>query len=241
VFEVDDHSLLSSNGQPKYVCVPDAADEGGTSGIVYELNGLSDEFLRSNHGDLSSGRSYIRVPGGRRDSKTSKLHVPPGAAVSMSSRKGGKNLRSSLRASRKMNVKKIGTSSVLILRVQTIDASVTSSSTALSNSVFGGGGDQVNLKSQYAECSNNQLIFNPAEGSLITNGVAEITVTVAAAGTSPYTIENAVTTQAQSVLGNLNQWDHIMYCLPPGTSGGWIAYGYLSWSRTVYNTPGAPT
>ena len=69
-----------------------------------------------------------------------------------------------------------GTKTVLAIRVVAIDSQTTQSESYVSDKVFGTSGDPANLKSQYAACSKNQLIMNPANkatktGVQITNGV----------------------------------------------------------------------
>ena len=59
---------------------------------------------------------------------------------------------------------------------------------------------------------------------------------IGASGASGNVIENAVTSALQSAgIATPGSTHHIMYCLPPGTSGGWIAYGYINSWLTVYN------
>ena len=55
-------------------------------------------------------------------------------------------------------------------------------------------------------------------------------------GTSDSTIRTAVVNSATASLDNLSsQFDHVMLCLPPGTSGSWIAYAYVNSWLSVYN------
>ena len=65
-----------------------------------------------------------------------------------------------------------GTKTVLVVRVVANDSSTTASADQLSDSVFGTNGDLVNLKTQYAACSHNQLLFQPATGTGIANGTS---------------------------------------------------------------------
>jgi hypothetical protein len=141
-----------------------------------------------------------------------------------------------------------GTRTVLVVRVMLNDGQYNfADQTGLSNDVFGNGVDTVNLKSQYAACSANQLIFdkspnrsmtsNPNDGTTtISNGVVDIKVALAvSAGDS--SVRNAVTTKINSVFGvtSPNQLaNHVMYCLPSGTMGG-IAYAYINSWNSVYS------
>ena len=95
--------------------------------------------------------------------------------------------------------------------------------------------------------SYDKLIFNKAvdrtmttagAGSTdISNGVVTIKIDAAASGTADGTIVAAVTAKINAVFGvPPNQLaDHVMYCLPPGTSGSWIAYAYINGQLSVYN------
>lgn len=117
------------------------------------------------------------------------------------------------------------------------DTQTTSSETDISNKVFGTDGDPVNLKSQFDACSDGALTFdrvssNGGLSSTITDYIGAdsvITVNLSenAIGTENGIIRNAMQAKAQTDLGvtNLNDVaDYVMFCLPPGTSGGWIAY-----------------
>lgn len=141
-----------------------------------------------------------------------------------------------------------GTRTVLVVRVMLNDGQYNfADQTGLSNDVFGNGVDTVNLKSQYAACSANQLIFNkspnrsmtsnPNDGTTaINNGVVDIKVSLAvSAGDS--SVRNAVTTKINSVFGVTSPdklANHVMYCLPSGTMGG-IAYAYINSWNSVYS------
>ncbi|KAL3760779.1 hypothetical protein ACHAWU_007845 [Discostella pseudostelligera] len=142
-----------------------------------------------------------------------------------------------------------GTRTVLAVRIFLTDGQYSFTDQAgLSNDVFGNGVDPSNLKSQYAACSANKLIFdkasdrsmtsNPNDGTTaISNGVVDIKVALAVAPESDGAIVNAVTSKINSVfgVGNPNQLaNHIMYCLPSGTMKG-IAYAYINSWNSVYS------
>jgi len=57
-------------------------------------------------------------------------------------------------------------------------------------------------------------------------------------GVADSTVRNAVTSALNNQLGQNpcnNIADHVMLCLPPGTSGSWIAYAYINSCISVYN------
>ena len=124
--------------------------------------------------------------------------------------------------------------SVLVVRVIASDNAPNLTREQLSDKVFGTDGDKANLKSQYSQCSYNQMNFVPAinQDSGVINGVLEINIDMNATNASSRDIQNEVT----NVLGGKPFYaDHVMYCLPPGTIGRWIAYGYTNNWLTVYN------
>jgi hypothetical protein len=134
----------------------------------------------------------------------------------------------------------VGDKSVLVVRVIAQDFSTSSSVSDLSDNVFGTNGDPVNLKSQYEDCSYNKLRFNPTQDPRTTNGVYEVTISsFISRGNRRASKENvmdAVSSRLTAELGDLpSQFDHVMYCLPPQTSGSWIAYAYINSWLSVYN------
>jgi hypothetical protein len=131
------------------------------------------------------------------------------------------------------------TKRVLVIRAVAADSSTTASESTLSDDIFGTLGDAVNLKSQYSSCSNGKLLFEPlTTNSLVgTDGVYTVSLpTTFVSGASDGTIREAMVNKATADLGTLTSIaDYVMLCLPPGTSGGWIAYAYVNWWLSVYN------
>jgi len=135
----------------------------------------------------------------------------------------------------------LGTKEMLAIRVKAADATTTASKAEISDSWFGTDGDAVNLKSQYAACSYGALTCNAASmttstGVDVTDGVYEVTISENVSGADNNVIRNAVVAAGDAALGDMeSQFDHVMLCLPPGTSGSWIAYAYVNWYLSVYN------
>ena len=143
-----------------------------------------------------------------------------------------------------------GTKTILAVRVIVDDGSYSHADQAgLSNDVFGNGIDLVNLKSQFAACSYNQLVFDkppnknmsttitPNNGTTaISNGVVDIRVNhnkTAGDGT----VVNAVTAEINRVFGVTSPTvlaDHLMFCLPSGVMSG-IVYAYINSQNSVYS------
>jgi len=132
-----------------------------------------------------------------------------------------------------------GTHTVLVVRVIASDGPTTSNETVLSDKVFGTYGDMLNLKSGYNACSYGQLQMVPVTNSKVTNGVISLTVATKAKGIDTSILESAVMNAISNTLGSSSQFDHVIICLPPGALfsnvGGWVAYGYVNYGRTVFN------
>ena len=126
---------------------------------------------------------------------------------------------------------------VLVVRIEADDASTSASASTISDDVFGTGSDKINLKERFETCSYGQVVIEPASDSdHITDGVVEVTIPDTVSGASDSTIRNAAVNAATTLLGDLpSQFDHVMLCIPPGTSGGWIAYAYVNSWLSVYN------
>jgi hypothetical protein len=71
---------------------------------------------------------------------------------------------------------------------------------------------------------------------ILTDGVVTVTIPNIISGATDGTIRNAVTTALNAAgISAPTSGHHIMYCLPPGTSGSWIAYAYVNSWNSVYN------
>jgi hypothetical protein len=68
-------------------------------------------------------------------------------------------------------------------------------------------------------------------GVTVKNGVISVSIDQNFVGSDRYTAEDALESAAANLVGNLNQFDYVMLCLPPGTDGGWIAYAYVGVSN----------
>ncbi len=124
----------------------------------------------------------------------------------------------------------------LVIHVTANDFVTSGTPEALGDSVFGTDGDEVNLSSQFSACSYGQLNLIPAQGTNITDGVVQLSIDMDVQGVSRGTVRNAVVAAGNALFGSLNaQADHILFALPPNTSGGWIAYGSINGSYTTYN------
>lgn len=118
------------------------------------------------------------------------------------------------------------TKTVLVIRVVASDTEVASTEEQIAEDVFGG---EVTLGSQYTDCSYGELNFvatsdhNDLFGD---DGVMTVAITQQANGTTRSSLKNEAISTAEDLLeADLEDVaDHIMICLPPGSSGDWIAY-----------------
>ncbi|KAI2492864.1 Gametolysin peptidase M11 [Fragilaria crotonensis] len=130
---------------------------------------------------------------------------------------------------------------VLVLRIEAADKATTASESQLSDDIFGTNGDSLNLKSQFNACSYGQLQFEPLTSNGIVGTDAVYTVslpTTNVTGGNDNAIAWAAVDKAEADLGDLltNFADHVVVCMPPGTSGGdWAAYAYSDHWLSVYN------
>ena len=130
-----------------------------------------------------------------------------------------------------------GTRKVLVIRAVASGGVATSASeAALRNDVFV---DSVNLRRQVLDCSSGQLILQPAVTPLVgTDGVYTVDIpTTIVPGSSYFSVMSDMLDQAQNDLGPLNSIaDHVMCCLPPGTtSSSWITYTLVSSWLSAFN------
>ena len=130
--------------------------------------------------------------------------------------------------SHRRHLEMTGTRTVLVVRVIANGVSPTLSSEDLARSVFGtadsdGNTNDFNLASGFAQCSYNQLLFEPTPNDIAENGVYTVSIDETAEGASAASIRNAALEQLKDDLGtsDLNSlFDHVIFCLPPGKSKG---------------------
>jgi hypothetical protein len=136
--------------------------------------------------------------------------------------------------------------SVLAVRVKAPDSVTTADLKTLSDDIFGADGTAVNLSERFNSCSYGETQMIPYAGSTpsgvsIQDGVVEVEITKSVTGKSKDEIRTAVLAELTDYLGisDLNNadngFDHVMLCLPPGTSGTWIASGKSSHSFLFSN------
>jgi hypothetical protein len=165
---------LNNSDEPRIECSKD--------GVSYAID-ISKEDINKNKYGVANNELELDLPQGAKIDKTKgMINIPKGEQASMVSSPGLNQNKIKFKAKKKSKDKSTpwttsnrrrlttGTKTVLVVRVVANDSSTTASADQLSDSVFGTNGDLVNLKTQYAACSHNQLQFQPATGTGITNG-----------------------------------------------------------------------
>ena len=118
--------------------------------------------------------------------------------------------------------------SVLVVRVNALDRSLSNSTSAIVSSVFGTGAVN-SLKERFETCSYDEVNIVPATGEDVSNGVITVTVGVNAANADNSVVRDAALAILSGKFGNLaSSFDHVILCIPPGTRNNgdsWIGYG----------------
>ena len=230
----------------EYRCVIEKEEDDVEADMTYALE-LDEESVAGFEEDLDAGNMYATIPQGRvsrrKKGSIDQVIVPQGTEIKLS--KGRPEQNSLVRRrrrkagpenSRRLTVRKSGTSTVLVIRVSAADHKPSLTAKQLSNRIFGTDGDQVNLVSVYDSCSAGKLKFIPATGANIVNGVGEIELNQNVDGMRSIDVDNLVVAAGNAKFGALSiKYDHVMLCFPPGTNGDWLAYAYLNWYRSSYN------
>ena len=83
-------------------------------------------------------------------------------------------------------------------------------------------------------CLRDRVTTQPNVG---TDGVYTVSLsTTIVTGANDNTIAWAAVNKAETELGSLTSFaNHVMVCMPPGTTGSWIAYAYINHWMSVYN------
>ncbi len=232
-----------------------------SSGTILTLEGLDNVKTPAIVEQFESGVSVITIPGGIVDELS--IQIPSNARIqvdnsnSMSRRMlaSGRSHNSTDNYWKNHHRSLVeGTRKVLAIRVIDVDGvSTTSNAYEMSDKIFGPRGN--NLVTQYNACSYGKLQFAPTRAlkagdpRLTTAGVYEVRLPVRVKGMTESQVRTHVTNQLRKdfpitgLPGGYKNYhtdasspfDHVMYCLPPGTTGGWIASGYENSWLSTYN------
>jgi hypothetical protein len=223
-------------GMPTWLCELQGDDTESARTAFVELDGIKDSELV----EVASGVTTLRVEGG--EIVNGSLKVPIGAKIEYGKRAasglGEKNGKSKgkkgddKKDSRALtNIFVDNIRKVLAVRVTANDSSPGSTLDEIGDKIFGTNGDAVNLVERYDSCSFGQLVMQPyegvtEEGESISNGVIEVAIDMNVKGINSIEVYYEAARAATDRLGYLSsQFDHVMFCLPPGTKSGWLAYG----------------
>jgi hypothetical protein len=121
---------------------------------------------------------------------------------------------------------------VLVVRAETAGGNTISKKEDIVDAVFGTYGNTASMRSQYLGCSHDKLDLVPFEGQTengytVVGGIIEVSINEDYTGQTRYVAEEGLVNAAEFLVGDLeDQFDHLILCFPPGTTGGWVAYAY---------------
>ena len=231
-------------------------DEFGN--ILYEVKGLEEEeFERIKNKVTSVGATLYEFPGSTRSkakpatqnlfggnspATTQTLDVrKPGKFIPQAIEKGNEEKRGKGHRSL-YNLQ--GVSKVLAVRIVALDSQTTHSVNNCRARTFGGLDDEgvmddMNMKSQIDACSYGKLKFvEPDDNPLypdVVGGVVTIHLNETVTGVSHGTVLGWARATTPLYAGPLENYDHVMYFMPPGVEfGGAAAFGYMPGRETWY-------
>ena len=204
-----------------------------------DIEGVPQEMFESQH--VISGQAIMKTRGAFIEQSIATDHVrmvvPNDALVDIEPLSENDPRHHQQRRQRQQHLasSKPGTLRTLVVRV--IDAgkkAVAANVAQLKDDIFT---DSVSLKTQCAACSKDQLIIEPANVGY--NGVVEVPINVLAANALTSTLESAAVAKAEEMYGGSEglreKFDLVVFCQPPGSSGGWVAYAFGNHWASFYN------
>ena len=133
----------------------------------------------------------------------------------------------------------VGVRTIMVVRVQAKDNLDVSWSTSELEYDFFSPTD-TSFANQYLQCSNGDLVFLPAvfDSPVVKNGVGDLFLDADVAGLFMSNgIENALTAAFVEKYGSVDQFDHVLFCMPKGMATGWQGYTYgVTW-QSYYQDP----
>jgi hypothetical protein len=215
----------------KWQCELQDADAVNAGRKFVDLEGIEEEELKSIESGTNTLYSEFAVIA------NGKLKIPKGAAkhIEKAEARGpaakGKNKGKGTKKNKRSLTQVADVRTVLAVRIRANDSTTSSSVATIGNEIFGNSGDVVNLKERFQTCSYDEMLMEPFEGTTatgetVTGGVVDIQVNTNVNGQDDGDVKDATVAALTERFGDLpSQFDHVMLCIPPGTSGGWIAYG----------------
>ncbi|KAI2492997.1 Gametolysin peptidase M11 [Fragilaria crotonensis] len=226
-------------------CELQGDDLNGKQYKMVRVNGLTSSWAKNNN--VTSGATTLfALDGADIDDDTDELIVPPGATFKLGRHRENtraRRVKSAIDATDlpwRRNLLKIGTRSVLVIRIIAKDSATPATESELADDIFGASGDKYNLKSAISQCSGGQLRFEPITNitGVGTDGVYTVSIpSVIVNGNNDGVVSNAALDQAAKDLGAHPRLlaDHVMLCIPPGTVGSWISSAPPNHWMSSYN------
>ena len=240
-----DVELVDGMDDESYRCLTDASQEhDGLSGMAYDV-ALPSSFVNANKVQLDSGVSTICIPDGLAVrgafGEQDWIVIPPNTEITFV--KDRRRLRISTSYQQQRRLVQTGTRSVLAVRVTTPFSSPSATVDQLADSIFGSQERQASMASQYSACSFGKLNFVPAVGSGVANGAMNLALNQTIHGLNVRHIENSLVSKLQGLVTNLDEVDHVIFCMPEGStfpyksgaSFGWMAYAMKPGKFSYYN------
>jgi hypothetical protein len=232
----------------------------GKSMTIMDIDGVTFDLLESKN--AVSGESVMKTNmmmitsttnnggGGERerteitDEKLMKLFVPDNGqniivkSLSLDDKRHSNYYRQRRhrRRQEQVNNSNTGILKTLVVRVtDSVGIRMKADTSQLVGDVFT---DSVSLRTQYAACSKDQLLIEPATFVGDGTGIVDVTIDIAAAGQDKTTIQYAAVSRAEELYGGTDglaaQFDLVMFCQPESGSD-WLAYTYVNRWGSFYN------
>lgn len=233
--------LLSAGREEDLRCITHGRHRRGGGGGYRESLAiyLPEAFVRSNSRALARGELNVCIEGGHVEH--GRIVIPGDSADLVRRIRGDDDDSSSWNNRRRLQNDKLrfGTKRLLAVRVSSSFGEVPlESGESVRGALFGTGRNPDNITdagtvaAQYAAVTHDQLLYVPATGSNITDGVLEIKVNMLFLGNDIQNMTAAIVAQAEEAVGTLaNVADNLVFCLPTGSRFGdqasWTAFTYL--------------
>jgi len=230
--------------------IEQAATFGGVD--MMDIEGLTLEAIEAK--GAISGETIIRVKSAYVEQSKSKtvLQIPQDSDFEVEKMEETDVRRAHNRRARRQRHRNLaettGTRKVLVVRViDKTGIAMDQDAVQLEDDIFS---DAVSLKTQYAACSHDQLILEPATefgtdvAGVFINGIVDVTVDATATNGLSTTFEDLAVAKVTTDYGGGNSlgdtYDLVLYCLPPGTVSdtgkSWLAYAYANRWDSYYNS-----
>jgi hypothetical protein len=228
--EDDSEDSVELEGNDLFLCRLQGDVYQSRTGYRVELPA---DFLELYKEEIESGTSSICISDGEVDRDSFKILISEGAELTLVS-----NRRRNLNSEELT----IGTRSVLAIQLTTsfFENSIQRTEdpgldlAQIEGSIFGTGpyAPGHDVVSQYKACSYGKLNLEPATGSNIVNGVAEVTLSKAVAGGEILgSLQDDILEATEAVVGSIDQYSHVIFCVPDEIlmdgNESWTAFTYV--------------